>query len=191
MALLTNFLIKWRYQIVSPYVAGKVLDIGCGGGGIYELFSKNIQSYFGIDCNPQKISQLNKQAGKERFFCRDLDTEPIAITEKFDVILMIAVIEHIWNQKFVLGQLADMLKPKGRLIITTPTPFGNDVVHAIGGYFGLFAKSAVSDHVVIYNRRRFKILENQFHLKLKKYKQFQFFCNQLAVFEKSEVFIQP
>lgn len=77
-----------------------------------------------------------------------------------------------------------MLKPSGKLIVTTPTPFGNDVVHAIGGSLGLFAKSAVTDHVVIYNRRRFKILENEFNLKLTKYKQFQFFCNQLAVFEK-------
>ena len=186
MALLTNLLIKWRYRIISPYIQGKVLDIGCGDGGVYSLFRNYIQSYYGIDCNSQKIEQLKKQTGNENFFCRDLDTEPIAIAEKFDVILMVAVIEHIWNQKFLLDQVTDMLNPSGRLIITTPTPFGNDVVHAIGGNIGLFAKSAVADHVVVYNRRRFKILENQFHLKLKQYKRFQFFCNQLAVFEKPE-----
>lgn len=102
MALLTNFLIKWRYRIISPYVEGKVLYIGCGDGGIYPLFRKKIQSYYGIDCNPNKIEQLKYQTGNKNFFCRDLDTEPIAIAEKFDVILMIAVIEHIWNQKFLL-----------------------------------------------------------------------------------------
>lgn len=97
MALLTNFLIKWRYHIVSPYVAGKVLDIGCGDGGIYALFKKNIHNYYGIDCNPNRIKQLRAETGNENFFCRDLDAELIGISEKFDVILMIAVIEHIWN----------------------------------------------------------------------------------------------
>lgn len=186
MALLTNLLIKWRYRIISQYIEGNVLDIGCGNGGIYDLFRNRIQNYYGIDYNSQKIQQLKSQTGNENFFCRDLDTEPIAIEEKFDIILMIAVIEHIWNQKFLLGQLVDMLNPSGKLIITTPSPFGNDLVHAIGANFGLFAKSAVADHIVIYNLRRFKILGNHFHLKLKQYKRFQFFCNQLAVFEKSE-----
>ncbi len=150
------------------------------------MFKKNIQTYYGIDCNLRRIKQLRSETGNENFFCRDLDTELIAISEKFDVILMVAVIEHIWNQKFLLQQVADMLNSSGKIVITTPTPFGNDVVHAIGARLGLFAKSAVADHVVIYNRRRFIILENEFHLKLKKYKRFQFFCNQLAVFEKTE-----
>lgn len=73
--------------------------------------------------------------------------------------MMVAVIEHIWNQKFLLDQVVNILNPSGRLIITTPSPFGNDVVHAIGANLGLFAKSAVADHIVIYNRRRFKNLE--------------------------------
>ena len=67
------------------------------------------------------------------------------------------------------------------IAITTPTPFVNDIVHHFGVKFGLFAQSAVDDHMVIYNKVRFRNLANEFHLKIEVYKTFQFFCNQLVV----------
>ena len=106
------------------------------------------------------------------------------MNRKFDCVLMIAVIEHLFNQKFVMEGIAQVLKPGGIILITTPTPFGNDVVHRIGAALGLFAKIAVDDHIVIYNRHRFKILAKEIGLKLKLHKYFQFFCNQLAILEK-------
>ena len=69
---------------------------------------------------------------------------------------MIAIIEHIWNQRFLFEQVLKNLKPSGKIVITTPTPFGNDFVHALGAKVGLFAKSAVDDHIMIYNKKRFK-----------------------------------
>lgn len=72
MALLTNFLIKWRYHIIFLYIQGKVLDIGCGDGGICALFKNNIQSYYGIDCNSDKIAQLKVQTGNTNFFVATL-----------------------------------------------------------------------------------------------------------------------
>ncbi len=186
MAIFSRFLAKWRYHIVSPYIAGKVLDIGCGNAAVNLLFKDSIESYYGIDCNRQNIDSLKDQTGNSNFFCRDLDIDLIAIDEKFDVILMVAVIEHIWNQRFLMEQLINMLKLSGRIVITSPSPFGNDIVHSFGSMIGLFARTAVVDHVVIYNKRRFLNLAEHFELKLIKYKRFQFFCNQLVVFQKND-----
>ena len=112
-----------------------------------------------------------------------MDREPLDLDERFDVILMIAVIEHIWNQKFLFEQIIDLLAPDGKIIITTPSPFGNDVIHLLGAAMGIFAQSAVDDHIVIYNRRRFKNLAREFNLRILKYARFQFFSNQLVVLE--------
>ncbi len=68
-----------------------------------------------------------------------------------------------------------------RLLVTTPTPFGNDIVHRLGAAIGLFAKAAADDHIVIYNRQRFEILAKEFDLKLERYESFGFGCNQLAI----------
>ncbi len=58
---------------------------------------------------------------------------------------MIAVIEHLFNQKFVMDEVSNVLKPGGKVVVTTPTPFGNDVVHRVGATLGLFAKTAMND----------------------------------------------
>lgn len=84
-----------------------------------------------------------------------------------------------------MDRIAQMLKPGGIIVITTPTPFGNDVVHFLGSALGLFYKSADDDHIVIYNRHRFKILANEIGLKLKHHEYFQVYCNQVAILEKT------
>jgi hypothetical protein len=53
-----------------------------------------------------------------------------------------------------------------------------------GGYLGLFSKSAIDDHIVIYNHHRFKILAHEVNLRLKSHTYFQMGCNQLAILQK-------
>ena len=84
---------------------------------------------------------------------------------------MLALIEHLFNQKHVIDEVKMALKPDGLLLITTPTPFGNDIIHSIGAKVGLFAKSACYDHIVIYNEKRFKILANEVEMKLVHYEE--------------------
>ena len=83
-----------------------------------------------------------------------------------------------------MEEVCKVLKPGGIVAITTPTPFGNDVIHRAGASLRLFAKSAVDDHIVIYNRKRFEILAKEVRLHLKYHNYFQGFCNQLAILEK-------
>jgi hypothetical protein len=85
---------------------------------------------------------------------------------------MIAVIEHIWNQKFLFEQIIEPLNPGGKIVITTPTPFGNDIIHHIEAALGVFAKAAVEDHIDIYNKQRFNNLAREFELRLESYKRF-------------------
>lgn len=184
MALLSKFIAKQRYTKIAPYIKGDVLDLGCGNAQVLGSYGLKISSYCGIERSAQQIEKLKQKYPGASFFQRDLDCDRFEINRKFDCVLMIALIEHLFNQKIIMDEIVQVLRPGGIVIITTPTPFGNDVVHRLGSAIGLFAKSAVDDHIVIYNRHRFKILANEIGLKLKHHKYFQVYCNQMAILEK-------
>jgi SAM-dependent methyltransferase len=184
MALLSNMLTGWRHKMIKPYLKGRVLDIGCGNAVILQAHHNKIERYVGVEFSPAEVEDLAERFPEATFISRDLDLKPLELDERFDVILLIAVIEHIWNQKFLFDQIVNLLSPIGKIVVTTPTPFGNDIVHPFGAAMSFFAQSAVDDHIVIYNRRRFRNLAREFDLKIELYKTFQFFCNQLAVLKK-------
>ena len=185
MGLLSNTIKRQRLRMVAPYIRGDVLDVGCGPALILETCRARITSYTGIEHTDARVAALRRQCPGHTFLVRDLDTDPLAGCGQFDVILLVAVIEHVYNQKHLLQQLAPLLKPEGRLVITTPTPFGNDVVHRIGAALGLFSKDAAHGHVVIYNKRRLALLAREFGLMLEHYRRFQCGCNQLAVLRRA------
>ncbi len=182
MELLSKFIAKQRHAKIVPFIKGDVLDLGCGNAIVLEKCVSNY--YCGVERSIQKIEKLKQKYPNKDFIHRDLDCDRLDIDKKFDCVLMVALIEHLFNQKFIMDGIAQVLKPGGLIVITTPTPFGNDVVHRLGASFGLFAKFAVDDHIVLYNRHRFKILANEIGLRLKYHKYFQFHCNQIAILEK-------
>ncbi len=185
MALLSKFIANQRYAMVAPYIQGDVLELGCGNAQVLEDFASNIDTYSGVERSSERIDKLKGSHPGASFFQCDLDRDELDIDKKFDCVLMIALIEHLFNQQFVMDQVAQLLKPQGIIVITTPTPVGNDLVHRLGATVGLFAQSAVDDHIVLYNRHRFRILAQEVGLKLKQHEYFQFHCNQLAILEKT------
>ena len=92
-----------------------ILEIGCGNNwlGNY-LFNKGWKNYVGIDVigNPSIKGDINQW-------------EILGLkAESYDVIIAFEVVEHdnIWNACFSL------LKPGGKLLITTPNPSGDWVL---------------------------------------------------------------
>ena len=168
-----------------PFVHGDVLDLGCGPAVMLELCRDRTKSYCGVDRSAATIEKLRASHPESSFHQRDLDGEDLNLARQFDVVLMLALVEHIFNHKYLFEQAIRHLKPDGRIVITTPTYFGNDVVHRLGAAVGLFAKSAADDHIVIYNKQRFRILANELNLRLLHFKLFEFGCNQLAVLARS------
>ena len=185
MGLLSETVKRKRLERIAPYVRGDVLDVGCGPALVLARLADRITSYTGIDCNAARIERLRSQYPEYDFLCRDLDDERLDLPQQFDAILLVAVIEHVYNQKHLLKQIIPLLKPEGQIVITTPTPFGNDVVHRLGAALGLLSKDAAHDHIVLYNRRRFEMVARDFGLVLAEYRRFQCGCNQVAVLRRA------
>lgn len=184
MALLSRYLAEKRFAMISPYINGDVLDVGCQEGQLKQKAGTPIKSYTGIDVSEEAIARARTAHPDASFQVFDIDKAPLPFTDAFDTIILSALIEHVFNLRTLGEGLAQALRSGGRIVLTTPTPFGNDFIHRIGSGLGLFSKAAVEDHIVIFNKKRCDIFAREFGLRVKEHRLFQFGCNQLAVLEK-------
>ncbi len=185
MALLSTYLSRARNAAVLDYIHGDVLDIGCQQGHLRERAAAQIDRYVGIDISEPDIAEARRRHPDCEFEVLNLDDQPLGYEQAFDTIVILAVIEHIFNLKHFGESLSRALKPGGSIVLTTPTPFGNDIVHRLGSAVGLFSQVAADDHIVIFNRKRLEIFANEVGLVLARHQRFQLGCNQLAILSRS------
>lgn len=177
--LFSRFLMQQRFHQVLPYLQGSILDIGCGRAYLLERLPPE-QEYVGVERNENFHQWLLKNRPGREFHQADLDKQELALGRKFDTIVMLAVIEHLTQPGKALCQIAAHLKPGGRLLITTPSPFG-DRIHRFGARFKLFSQRAVEVHETIFTRDALQTLLNDCGLNLERYQPFLFGGNQLFI----------
>jgi len=176
-----EYLNRRRLEITKPYIKGSVLDIGCGPATTYT--SLKIENYSGIERNLDSVKKLKEKFPLAKFYVKDIEKERLNFNKKFDTIVLLAVIEHIGNTKILYKEIKKSLKMKGKLVMTTPTPFGN-FIHTILSFIGLTSKHAAKEHVNICSRMKFIGIAKKYGFKIIKYKQFELWCNSLIVLEK-------
>ncbi len=84
-------------------------------GAITKVANKTL----GVDILPEAVETLQK----EGYNVRLLDITKEALDEKFDLIVVGEVIEHLGNLGGLFENASKMLTPSGRLILTTPNPY--------------------------------------------------------------------
>lgn len=99
-----------------------IMDFGCGSGNMLsEIMKLNPKSkYIGIDVSDIAIKKIKERFPKEIFFAVEDGGKIPVKTGSVDFILALDVIEHVYNTKETLSELARILKPGGRILITTP-----------------------------------------------------------------------
>ncbi len=103
-----------------------VLDLGCGNGRLFELFKNKNAKYTGIE-QSHNLIKLAKKKYPEVNFMQDNILQYVqasqwdASIDKFDLILLIAVLPHIPSYELrlkLLKNIKNHLKSDGELIIT-------------------------------------------------------------------------
>ena len=107
------------YIEASKLISGTVLEIGSGEGyGVYEL-SKKAQKYIAIDKYDTPIDEELKNNNNIEFF--EMNVPPLDFPENsVDFIVTFQVIEHIQDDEEFIKEIYRVLKPGGKLILTTP-----------------------------------------------------------------------
>jgi SAM-dependent methyltransferase len=184
MPLLAPLIRRQRTAMVTPWIRGDVLEIGCQDAATLEQPTSELGRYVGTDIDEVALARARERYPDREFRCCDVESDDLGFREEFDTVLLVALIEHILNQRHLLEQCKRALRPGGHVVLTTPTPFGNDVVHRLGARVGLFHRTVEDVHVVIYDRRRLKAAATLVGLTLERHHYFQLRCNQLAVLRK-------
>jgi SAM-dependent methyltransferase len=104
-------------------VAGRILDAGCGGGGMPVSFAEEAESLAAIDLTPRFRNAGTKLAAERgvrnlSFAVADGMALPFR-GESFDLVLSHAVIEHVADAARYLRECRRVLKPGGRLYVST------------------------------------------------------------------------
>ncbi len=99
----------------------KILDVGCGGGIICEPLARLGAKVTGIDFAPNNIKAAKIHSKKNKLNINYIykDIEKSQLDEKFDIILMFEVLEHLENWKKTIKKIKKNLNKKGIIIIST------------------------------------------------------------------------
>lgn len=119
-----------RWAWVRRWLRGpglRTLDAGAGNGGFAMYAAKRGNETVGLSFSPEEVSNASRRATllqlqDVRFRVGDLRQldELAGELGSFDQILCLEVAEHIRDDAKLLRDLAGMLRPGGRLLLTTP-----------------------------------------------------------------------
>ena len=102
-----------------PKEKGKLLDVGCGVGTISLELQKKGFDVHGLDFSSVGVEGA-KQKGIKAEVC-DLDKSGIPFEDNhFDVVWAGDIVEHLFDPIFMLKEVSRVLKPSGKLLLTTP-----------------------------------------------------------------------
>lgn len=156
-----------------------MLDVGCADGALFRRAS-GIRSGVGIDVRTVDVDGLRRDTFELR---PGSFPDAVASSETFDAIVMLAIVEHVPEGELRrwAAAIPPMLRAKGRLVITTPSPLVDRILNA-----GMTLR--VLDGMDVHQHHRFD--PNQVPaifsvpgLRLKRQERFELGLNHLFVFD--------
>jgi len=127
---------------ILPFIAqgvtiegARVLEIGCGEGGILQPFLDRGCTCVGIDLSESKIAYAREAfaddiaSGRAEFIAADIYEEAAgaALEGRFDIVIMKDTIEHVYGHTRILNRVKDFLADGGVLFVGFPPwrmPYG-------------------------------------------------------------------
>ena len=174
---------SWRYaEIVKHLLTPAIVcDIGCGMSGEFlHLISSRIDRGYGFDRKVQSKTVGNIQLQS----VSDMNAGLPLADESVDHVTMIALIEHLAEPQLLLKEAKRILKPGGRLIISTPTPKAKPILEFLAFRLKIIAAHEIADHKFYYQATSLRQCLEQEGFKNIIGTTFQFGFNQIAVAQK-------
>jgi 2-polyprenyl-3-methyl-5-hydroxy-6-metoxy-1,4-benzoquinol methylase len=148
--VLRRMRIRQVLPVIRKYPQCALLDVGCGAKA---ALLRSVEPYVtrgeGVDfkapeLRTSKLSTRRLTLG-DRLPCGD---------EEFDVVTMLAVLEHLAQPDAIVREIYRVLQPGGRLVITVPSLAAKPVLEFLAYRLGIVSEAEIRDHKRYYNRRR-------------------------------------
>ena len=125
--LLHNAFTAERYRLVADRVGGgegqRLLDYGCGDGAFLSVLTarhRGLADVHGYDPNALAIQYAREALQARRIHVTLHESTSTLAAGSFDCVTCTEVIEHASAPGEMLREIATLLKPGGRLVMTTP-----------------------------------------------------------------------
>ncbi len=135
---LIRFIERKRLQLIrrlaQPKPVDRLLEVGCGGGHVLREFPEC--ELTGVDVSSEMLAKAKVNLAD---FRATLQHGPLAAHEfpadSFDIVVCTEVLEHVLDPEPILAEIARVIRPGGRVVITFP----ND--HLINGLKDVIRKT--------------------------------------------------
>ena len=185
--VLRRMRIRQVLPIIRQYHDCVLLDIGCGWDA---KFLRSVEAYV------SKGEGIDPRAPELR--TQKLSTRRITVTESlpydsetFDVVTMLAVLEHVSRPKAVIVEIFRILKPGGRLVLTVPSNAAKPVLEFLAFRLGIVSAAEIRDHKCYYNKELLRQLLADTGLVMEAHHYFQLGMNNFVVCGKQSVSGDP
>jgi SAM-dependent methyltransferase len=95
----------------------RVLDLGCGRGGLVELIWRDVKLAAGLDPD---IPSLSEHRAPGMPALRGVGEHLPFAADSFDIVVSVWVLEHLKEPSKVLREVARVLRPSGHFVFLTP-----------------------------------------------------------------------
>jgi ubiquinone/menaquinone biosynthesis C-methylase UbiE len=121
---------RYYHDVIKSFVLrnirpqAKVLEIGCGTGAI--LSATNPSLGVGVDISPGMIQIAKAKYPQYQFYSTPF--ENFQLDEKFDYIIMIDVVDHVYDVIDVFKNISRFCHPRTKIILTTINPWWDPIL---------------------------------------------------------------
>jgi SAM-dependent methyltransferase len=131
----------WEQRKVRDYTRflgpgpRRILDVGCGRGRLLSVlqgFNNPYWELYGIDLDADAVAIARGRG----FRATQASVEDYSISERFDLIVLQQIIEHVADPRRVIAKLRELLVPGGVLVLETPNLAGWDYKLFRNGLWG-------------------------------------------------------
>ena len=142
--------LKKKVRLLNSFQTAEktVLDIGCGTGDFLQACQQQQWTVFGVEPN---TGAREKAQEKKLNIYENLAALP---QQKFDVITLWHVLEHVPNLTEYCSQLQSLLKPNGTLVVAVPNFKSYDALH----YKSYWAAYDTPRHLWHFSRTAIRLL---------------------------------
>lgn len=156
-----NFNIQNKFSMLGkPKKEIKLLDYGCGAGDFLAFAKDKKLNVFGVEPNQKALEISQKKVGKNNVTNSELKN----ISEKFDIITMWHVLEHIPDLFEFIEELKSHLNPEGKIFVAVPNYKSFDAKF----YKEYWAAYDVPRHLWHFSPESMEKLFNSFGMKIEK-----------------------
>jgi len=133
-----SVLVRWVTQnrlqrirrMIDAIPSDRILEVGCGGGHILRMFPEN--ELTGVDVSGEMIAKASRNlrgldVTLRRGELHEVDLPP----KRLDRIICSEVLEHVVDPASVIAEMAKLLAPGGRIVITIPNDRWIDAIKAM------------------------------------------------------------